>query len=198
VWAEYQGSIDKTLLIENKRQEHRPKLMALTSVFRAEIQGDKRLQSCVEEHKEILRSNTRNQDEISLVDLDFDSVNDKIVELIKQQPKGRTITVVLPTTALAIKIEQRLHARLAEEDFRESYVAKQVDLSKKYLVHFSSPEHVKGLEFDTLIMAGLEFIDWNKADELNKVYVCISRLRKQLAVLADFKKIPLKFIELFT
>jgi len=194
----YQGSIDKTLLIENKRQEHRPKLMALTSVFRAEIQGDKRLQSCLEEHKEILRSNTRNQDEISLVDLDFDSANDKIVELIKQQPKGRTIAVVLPTTALALKIEQRLHARLAEEDFRESYVATQVDLSKKYLVHFSSPEHIKGLEFDTLIMVGLEFIDWNKADELNKVYVCISRPRKQLAVLADFTKIPSEFIELFT
>ena len=47
-------------------------------------------------------------------------------------------------------------------------------------------------------MAGFEHADWTQADELNKIYVCISRPRKQLAVLADFRKIPDQFKALFS
>jgi hypothetical protein len=194
----YQGTIDKTLLIENKRQEHRPNLMALSSIFRAEIQGDTRLIPELDKYQTILKQETRFPDAIGLFDLPFKQVDEKIIEIIKAQPKGRTIAVVSPSTEYAEKLEKRLHGRLASEDFRESYLAKQVDLSKKYLVHFSSPEHIKGLEFDTLIMAGFEHADWTQADELNKIYVCISRPRKQLAVLADFRKIPDQFKALFS
>jgi hypothetical protein len=193
----YQGTIDKTLLIENKRQEHRPNLMALSSIFRATIQGDTRLHDDLDKYQAILKQETRFTDAIGLFDLAFKQVDEKVIELIKAQPKGRTIAVVCPSTEYAEKLEKRLHGRLASEDFRESYLAKQVDLSKKYLIHFSSPEHIKGLEFDTLIMAGFENSDWTQADELNKIYVCISRPRKQLAVLADFKKIPEQFKALF-
>ena len=194
----YQGTIDKTLLIENKRQEHRPNLMALSSIFRAKIQGDTRLLAELNKYQTILKQETRFPDAIALFDLSFKHVDEKIIEIIKSQPKGRTVAVVSPSTEYAEKLEQRLHIRLASEDFRESYVAKQVDLSKKYLVHFSSPEHIKGLEFDTLIMAGFETVDWMQADELNQIYVCISRPRKQLAVLADFRKIPEQFKALFS
>ena len=194
----YQGTIDKTLLIENKRQEHRPNLMALSSIFRAEIQGDTRLIPELDKYQTILKQETRFPDAIGLFNLPFKQVDEKVIEIIKAQPKGRTIAVVSPSTEYAEKLEKRLHGRLASEDFRESYLAKQVDLSKKYLVHFSSPEHIKGLEFDTLIMAGFENVDWSKADELNKIYVCISRPRKQLAVLADFRKIPEQFKALFS
>jgi hypothetical protein len=194
----YQGTIDKTLLIENKRQEHRPNLMALSSIFRAEIQGDTRLIPELDKYQTILKQETRFPDAIGLFNLPFKQVDEKVIEIIKAQPKGRTIAVVSPSTEYAEKLEKRLHGRLASEDFRESYLAKQVDLSKKYLVHFSSPEHIKGLEFDTLIMAGFENVDWTKADELNKIYVCISRPRKQLAVLADFRKIPEQFKALFS
>jgi len=194
----YQGTIDKTLLIENKRQEHRPNLMALSSIFRAKIQGDTRLIPELDKYQTILKQETRFPDAIGLFDLPFKQVDEKVIEIIKTQPKGRTIAVVSPSTEYAEKLEKRLHSRLASEDFRESYLAKQVDLSKKYLVHFSSPEHIKGLEFDTLIMAGFEHVDWTQADELNKIYVCISRPRKQLAVLADFRKIPDQFKALFS
>jgi superfamily I DNA/RNA helicase len=109
-----------------------------------------------------------------------------------------SIVVGNPRMEYAEKLVKRLHVRLASEDFRESYLAKQVDLSKKYIVHFSSPELIKGLEFDTVIMAGFENSVWTQADELNKIYVCISRPRKQLAVLADFRKIPEQFKALFS
>ena len=192
----YQGMIEKSLLIENKRQENKPNLMALSSIFRAELQEDERLFERLPEYKKIL--STVQNDDMRLFDLPFTNVDEKVMQLIKDQPKGRTISVVCPTTEFATELEARLHPRLASEDFRESYVAEKVDLSKKYLIHFSAPENIKGLEFDTLIMAGFEHMDWSRIDDLNKVYVCISRPRKQLAVLADLTKVPRKFIDLFS
>lgn len=58
------------------------------------------------------------------------------------------------------------------------------------MVHFSCAEHVKGLEFDTLIYAGMEYIDWRDVHQLNKTYVTLSRPRKQLVMFGDSTRLP--------
>ncbi|WP_019029048.1 UvrD-helicase domain-containing protein [Colwellia piezophila] len=192
----YQKSVEKVLLGENKRQENRQQLVAVSSLFRATIQKDKRLFDDLS-NIELLREKHKLDGDAILYDLEFSKLDKHILEVIKLQPKGRTVAVICPQHDLACELEARLRSSLAC-DFRESYVAKNIDLSKKYKVHFSSPEHIKGLEFDTLIFAGAEHVDWTKKDQLNKLYVSISRPRKHLAIFGDFIKIPEQFKALFS
>ena len=91
---------------------------------------------------------------------------------------------------MAVELESRLKHALVEQTPRTSRVSESIDLAKKYEVHFSGAENVKGLEFDTLIFAGLERIDWSDKHQRNKVYVSLSRPRKFLAVFGAASQLP--------
>ncbi|MBY5946829.1 hypothetical protein [Photobacterium rosenbergii] len=184
----YHGSVDSMLLKENKRQERQPQLTATSHLFRGLVQVDKRLMSSLN-IDELAKAASVGEAKY-FVDLPFDLVDENILDVIQQQPRGRTIAVLCPTQQMASELEHRLRDSLASNDFRQSYVAERVDLSKKYLVHFSCPQNVKGLEFDTVIFAGLEQVNWQQSEEINRVYVALSRPRKQLVIMADSKVLP--------
>lgn len=180
--------LTRYLLKENKRQERQPQLAASAMLFRALVQQDNRLHEwgLVDRWREQARSGTDKQ----FHHQPFDVLDESLLQVISAQPHGRTIAVVCPTQQMAATLEERLRQPLVAETSRISHVADRIDLAKKYMVHFSCAEHVKGLEFDTVIYAGMEHIDWNDAHQLNKTYVTLSRPRKQLVMFGDETRLP--------
>ncbi|MCC0088597.1 hypothetical protein [Aeromonas veronii] len=176
------------LLKENKRQERAPQLAATAMLFRALVQQDERLTDTKRIDK--WRQDSSQGDSRLFHDIFFEDLDEKLLEVIECQPHGRTIAVICPEESMATSLEARLHEPLATRTNRTSHVANSIDLAKKYMVHFSCAEHVKGLEFDTLIYAGMEYIDWRDVHQLNKTYVTLSRPRKQLVMFGDSTRLP--------
>ncbi|EGQ8494544.1 hypothetical protein GRR94_18285, partial [Vibrio cholerae] len=191
------ASVTEFLLKENKRQEFKPTLQALSQLFRVEVQKDDRLITSEKERNEYLSALVQG-DGLYVKDSKQVDVEEYILDAIAAQPTGRTIAVVCPHPEMATSLESLLRLPLAQGDFRESYLADKVDLSKKYLVHFSTPEHVKGLEFDTVCLVGIDSVDWSNSVEVNGVYVTLSRPRKELHVLGDLDSIPTQVRRLLT
>lgn len=180
--------LQKYLLKENKRQEKQPQLAATAMLFRALVQGDERInqpESVSQWRKDANRGTSKRFHGLSFESLDYSLLN-----IISEQPHGRTIAVVCPNHEMAVELESRLKHALVEQTPRTSRVSESIDLAKKYEVHFSGAENVKGLEFDTLIFAGLERIDWSDKHQRNKVYVSLSRPRKFLAVFGAASQLP--------
>lgn len=180
--------LQKYLLKENKRQEKQPQLAATAMLFRALVQEDKRINQ--PEFVDKWRKDANRGTNKRFHGLSFESLDHALINIIADQPHGRTIAVVCPDQNMAIALEKRVKHALIEQTPRTSRVSESIDLAKKYEVHFSSAENVKGLEFDTLIFAGLERIDWSDKHQRNKVYVSLSRPRKFLAVFGAVSQLP--------
>ena len=56
-----------------------------------------------------------------------------------------------------------------------------MNLGKRFIIHQTTPQHIKGLEFDYLMMVEVERYDLNDVMAINEVYVCLSRPIQQLA-----------------
>ena len=180
--------LTRYLLKENKRQERQPQLAASAMLFRAMVQEDTRLHDC--SLMDRWREQASSGNDKLFYDCEFAVLDEQILDVIGEQPHGRTVAVICPTQQLAAELEIRLRNPLVVRTSRRSHVADRIDLAKKYMVHFSCPEHVKGLEFDTVIYAGMEHIDWNDAHQLNKTYVTLSRPRKQLVMFGNKSRLP--------
>lgn len=180
--------LNRYLLKENKRQERVPQLAATAMLFRTLVQQDSRLADAglVETWKHEAKTGGSKQ----FYDAQFDDVDHQLLDVLAVQPHGRTIAVVCPIQEMASELEARLRESLVTQTTRNSKVSDRIDLAKKYMVHFSCAEHVKGLEFDTVVYAGMEFIDWDDAHDLNKLYVTLSRPRKQLILFGDASLLP--------
>lgn len=182
-------SLTKFLLKENKRQEREPQLAATSMLFRALVQNDSRLQESAGQLT-LWREQAQNGTNKKFINQPFDNIDAELVDLISEQPHGRTIAVICPDLALARELEERVRNDLIQKSSRTPRVAEHIDLAQKYQVHFSCAENVKGLEFDTMIYVGLEKIDWANPQELNKVYVTISRPRKRLIMFGNQYDLP--------
>ncbi len=182
-------SLTKFLLKENKRQEREPQLAATSMLFRALVQNDSRVQESAGQLT-LWREQAQNGTNKKFINQPFDNIDAELVDLISEQPHGRTIAVICPDLALARELEERVRNDLIQKSSRTPRVAEHIDLAQKYQVHFSCAENVKGLEFDTMIYVGLEKIDWANPQELNKVYVTISRPRKRLIMFGNQYDLP--------
>ena len=102
-----------------------------------------------------------------------------LCEVIAAIPENQSVAVVLPDQETA----RSLHALCAQElegSFRKMSVSEQIDLSKKYLVHFTSVLHVKGLEFDVVLLPMIDLYDLGQPVFRNRLYVGCTRARQQL------------------
>lgn len=102
-----------------------------------------------------------------------------LCEVIAAIPENQSVAVVLPDQVTA----QSLHTLCEQElegSFRKMSVSDQIDLSKKYLVHFTSVLHVKGLEFDVVLLPMIDQYDLGQPVFRNRLYVGCTRARQQL------------------
>lgn len=104
-----------------------------------------------------------------------------LCDLIADIPEHQTVAVVLPDQETA----RTLHAyceQALEGSFRKMSMSEHIDLSKKYLVHFTSVLHVKGLEFDIVLLPMIEKYDLSQPVFRNRLYVGCSRARQRLVM----------------
>lgn len=180
----YEADLPTVRLLENKRQAARPELALYSQAYRWLFQEDADL-AIDAERLETAFDALWDGNAYDFLDHEkFDERLDAVFEVIERQPLSRTIAVVLPDQVLAAEYEARLRERL-QQTFRQSYVSERVDLAKKYLVHFTSPRNVKGLEFDTVVLVEPERFDFSDAVARNAVYVVLSRPRRELIVVGD-------------
>lgn len=168
-------------LDENLRQKGQPDLAALSAVLRqlfergadADVQ---RLDAALvndqdsEQGAYMLRGFARRDEEFKY-----------LCELIAATPENQSVAVVLPDQETA----RSLHAFCAqalEGSFRKMSVSEQIDLSKKYLVHFTSVLHVKGLEFDVVLLPMVDQYDLGQPVFRNRLYVGCTRARQRLVM----------------
>lgn len=104
-----------------------------------------------------------------------------LCELIAAIPEDQTVAVVLPDQETA----RALHAyceQSLEGSFRKMSMSEHIDLSKKYLVHFTSVLHVKGLEFDIVLLPMIEQYNLGQQVFRNRLYVGCTRARQRLVM----------------
>ena len=166
-------------LDENLRQKGQPDLVALSTILRQlfergadtdvqELDAVLMQDQISEQGAYTLRGFARRQEEFRY-----------LCEMIAAIPENQSVAVVLPDQETA----RSLHALCAQElegSFRKMSVSEQIDLSKKYLVHFTSVLHVKGLEFDVVLLPMIDQYNLDQQVLRNRQYVGCTRARQQL------------------
>ncbi|MNN77840.1 hypothetical protein D3C81_1943380 [compost metagenome] len=102
-------------------------------------------------------------------------------ELIAAIPEDQTVAVVLPDQETAVSLHAYCEQNL-EGSFRKMSMSAHIDLAKKYLVHFTSVLHVKGLEFDVVLLPMIEQYDLSQPVFRNRLYVGCTRARQRLVM----------------
>ena len=109
-------------------------------------------------------------------------LDEEIIKVLRGIPQGPTVAVILPTTELAHKIHERLRPTLASFHL-DTEVSEKVDLARRHLKHFTSVQNAKGLEFDYVILPMLEEYDMTSSENLNSLYVGLTRARTRLVMM---------------
>lgn len=102
-----------------------------------------------------------------------------LCDLISAIPESQTVAVVLPDQESARDLHAYCNKEL-EGSFRKMSISEHIDLSKKYLVHFTSVLNVKGLEFDIVLLPMIEKYDLDQPLFRNRLYVGCTRARQRL------------------
>lgn len=168
-------------LDENLRQKSQPDLAALSAVLRQlfERGADTDVQSLdaalvhdqqSEKGAYTLRGFARRDEEFKY-----------LCEQIAAIPENQSVAVVLPDQETAREMHTYCSQAL-EGSFRKMSVSEQIDLSKKYLVHFTSVLHVKGLEFDVVLLPMIDLYDLGQPVFRNRLYVGCTRARQRLVM----------------
>jgi len=115
---------------------------------------------------------------------DFSARHDElkyICELISETPEDQSLAVVLPDLDAAKVFHSYCEEKL-DGSFRKMSISEHIELNKKYLVHFTSVLHVKGLEFDVVILPMIDQYDLSQPIFRNRLYVGCTRARKRLVM----------------
>lgn len=171
-------------LEENIRQKHNCTLLAISSSFRSQFYSD------------VERVGNRVVREGSLSTGNFDCFKDQARAVYKQVSKLgdlESVVVVAPNKEWAQEVTDLIKPHLEERLHKNCEYSETIDLSKKYMVHVTTPQHIKGLEFDHVVIVGCHRYDFSVAEDVNAVYVLISRALQALTLIGSFQKMDSKF-----
>ena len=197
---------------------HRPSVSSLSSCFTAEQWGDSHHIELTENIRQSrvdalnwLSSSYRyffindgdnfsanppdNRKGIEIYNVDVLVQPDQILSFLLEIPQTWTAVVVWPNQESAKFAADFLGEELAKGFIRTQF-ADHLDLSKRFMIHQTTPQHIKGLEFDYLMMVGTECYDLKDAIAINEVYVCLSRPIQQLVILGQLDQLDDRFLQL--
>ncbi|WP_417536596.1 ATP-binding domain-containing protein [Methylophaga sp.] len=167
-------------LDENLRQMSEPELASFSSRLRDLLRKGSEVD--IESVNAALESGLTGSDVYSL--RDFNSREDEfkyICELISASPEDKSLAVVMPDLDAARSLHKYCEERL-EGSFRKMSISEHIELTKKYLIHFTSVLHVKGLEFDIVLLPMIDQYDLSQPVFRNRLYVGCTRARKKLVM----------------
>ena len=178
--------VDYVQLTENLRQADMPGLALFSACFRWILQGGVPPTA-------LLASEVRMQGD-ALVRPNFKvcetekSIDDQIIETLLQAKSTQTLAVLFPDAGSAEVVYQRLEQRLREHMI-DSELSEKINLARRHVRHFSDVTKSKGLEFDVVVLVGLNKYNLKNATHVNRLYVGITRARKNLVLITGRKQL---------
>jgi hypothetical protein len=174
-------SVPHIRLTENMRQANMPGLALFSAIFRSELQNDNISMADLVER---IRAYGASLVRPCFLLCESDSLMDKlIIETLLNVTRTQTVAVLFPTAESAAKVYARLEQRLREE-LIESELSASVNLARRHIRHFSAVANAKGLEFDVVLLVGIEGYDLDSTSQVNRLYVGITRARQSLVLLS--------------
>ena len=169
------------MLEENLRQKAQPELASLSATLRqffekTEDSKTRTLESLLTQKLKSGRS--------AFSFREFDRREEEyeyLCDFVATIPENQTVAVVLPDLDSAKLLHAYCEKKL-EGSFRKMSISEHIDLTKKYLVHFTSVLHIKGLEFDTVLLPMIEQYDLSQPIFRNRLYVGCTRARQRLVI----------------
>ena len=171
-------------LTENLRQADTPGLALFSASFRSVLQSG-------EPPTDLLAEKARAQGDqlicpIFLACKSAQAMATYIVETLSQAKRNQTVAVLFPNGEMAEKTYKRLEKRL-RENMIDSELSEKMNLARRHIRHFSDVAKSKGLEFDIVVLVGIDNYDLKNASHVNRLYVGITRARRSLVMLAGRK-----------
>jgi hypothetical protein len=185
-------AVSHVRLTENLRQANMPGLALFSASFRSVLQND-------EPPTDKLAEKARAQGE-ELVRPKFtvcesDQVmDDRIIGTLVEAKRNQTVAVLFPDTNAAEKVYKRLEQRL-RENMIDSELSEKMNLARRHIRHFSDVAKSKGLEFDVVVLAGVDSYDLKNPSHVNRLYVGITRARKSLILLTGRKQLAPELVK---
>jgi transcription elongation GreA/GreB family factor len=162
----------------NKRQT--APLHALASAFRMEVQGD--LRACQGEPP-------RDEDErpfrLGVGDSEVINGLRQWLTATREQRRHYTMAVLCPSVARAAELESHLHEELWALNILTRATNSQTDAAKlcdAFYVHFTTPQHAKGLEFDAVFATDVDTYDLSDPTQQGALYVALTRGCRRLGI----------------
>jgi len=174
-------SVPHIRLTENMRQANMPGLALFSAVFRSELQNDNiPTANLVEQAQAHGGSLVRP----SFLLCESEAAMDRlIIETLLSVTRTQTVAVLFPNAESAAKVYARLEQRLREE-LIETELSASVNLARRHIRHFSAVANAKGLEFDVVLLVGVDGYDLDSTSQINRLYVGITRARQSLVLLS--------------
>lgn len=177
-------SVPHVLLTENLRQADAPGLALFSASFRAVLQGGVQPTAALaekarQEGAELVRPRIH----VCETDVAMDA---RIVDALVSAKRHQTVAVLFPDSATAAKTYKRLEVELRER-MVEAELSEKVNLARRHVRHFADVANSKGLEFDVVLLAGVERYNLSSASHINRLYVGITRARQSLVLLSGTK-----------
>jgi len=168
-------------LDENLRQKSEPKLSSFSANLRNLLSKGNEID--IESFNSALEVGLNGGGELHTL-RDFSARHNElkyICELISETPEDQSLAVVLPDLEAAKLFHSYCEEKL-DGSFRKMSMSEHIELNKKYLVHFTSVLHVKGLEFDVVLLPMIDQYDLSQPIFRNRLYVGCTRARKRLVI----------------
>ena len=183
-------ALSHVCLSENLRQAETPGLALFSACFRAALQGGiappAKLIVKAREQKDSLA-----RPKFIICDMEGE-IDDKIIEKLLEVKVNQTVAVLFPDHISATTGYQRLEPRLREYMINAEF-SERMNLARRHIRHFSYVAKAKGLEFDVVILANVDRYDLSDVAQINRLYVGITRARKNLILLQGKKNLGYEF-----
>lgn len=173
-------------LTVNLRQANMPGLALFSASFRYVLQRG-------EPPTEFLAEKAREQGDqlvrprFTVCDSD-EAMDSRIFETLAQAKRNQTVAVLFPNAETAEKVYKRIEHRL-RENMIDSELSEKMNLARRHIRHFCDVAKSKGLEFDVVVLAGVDNYDLQNPSHVNRLYVGITRARKSLIMLSAAKQL---------
>lgn len=111
-------------------------------------------------------------------------LSDLVIEHLQDVAHQQTAAVLLPDAETADALFEACKDRLAAQMI-DAELSTKIDLSRRHVRHFTTVANAKGLEFDVVIIPTLERYHMGDTQDINLLYVGLTRARRKLVLISD-------------
>ncbi len=184
-------------LSENLRQLEAPGLAWFSTCFRIQLQEGqpaRRPEGIIARYLQF--ADLVRGPELRYVE-DESELIDQVIDILSEIAPQHTVAVLLPDSGMADTFYKICKNRLLEKMI-DSELSERIDLSRRHVRHFTAVGNAKGLEFDVVVLPYLECYDLTNKTDTNRLYVALTRPRRQLILMSNVSRSESKFDDVWS